>query len=116
MRRARVYVAGPMLGSGNPYVNIYKACEVGMRLLDAGLAPHIPHLNAQLEMSFGERPVSVWLDLDKAFLLACDALLRLEGKSPGADKEVAWAHEAHIPVFYSLDTLFAWQATWRGGW
>lgn len=111
--RLRVYVAGPMLGSGNPYVNIHRGLEISMTILDRGMAPYIPHLTAILEMTQGERSRDTWLELDKAFLLACDAMLRLPGESPGADQEVVWAVAANIPVFMSLDTLFAWQETRR---
>ena len=111
--RLKVYVGGPMLGSGNPYGNIHRGLEVSLMILDRGMAPYIPHLTAILEMTQGERHRDTWLELDKAFLLACDAMLRLDGPSPGADQEVAWAVAAGIPVFLSLDTLFAWQETQR---
>lgn len=104
-RRTRVYVASPMLGSGNPYGNIHRGLQVGTILMDRGYAPYLPQLTAMWEMSMGMRTRDEWLALDKAFLLACDCLLRLDGVSPGADQEVTWAREAGIPVHYSLDML-----------
>lgn len=106
-RRTRVYVAGPMTGSGNPYSNIYDGLNVGIRLLDAGFAPYVPHLTCILEMTQGQRERDVWLSLDRAFLLTCEGLLRLPGTSPGADDEVRWAKDAGIPVFYSVGDLLA---------
>ncbi|NJL57499.1 DUF4406 domain-containing protein [bacterium] len=35
----------------------------------------------------------------------CDAVLRLEGASTGADNDVRLAHERGIPVYYSLDDV-----------
>jgi len=35
----------------------------------------------------------------------CDAILRLEGASTGADNDVRLAHERGIPVYYSLDDV-----------
>ena len=35
----------------------------------------------------------------------CDALLRLEGASTGADNDVRLARERGIPVYYSLDDV-----------
>jgi len=35
----------------------------------------------------------------------CDAILRLEGASKGADEDVRLATELGIPVYYSLDEL-----------
>lgn len=106
-RRTRVYIAGPMTGSGNPYANINDGLEIASYLLDRGFAPYCPHLTCILEMAKGMKPREVWLDFDKAYLLTCDALLRRPGVSPGADVEVQWAREAGIPVYYSLDSLFA---------
>jgi|SRR6266478_3693546 len=112
-RRTRVYIAGPMTGSGNPYHNIHDGLATGALLLDRGYAPFIPHLTATLEMAQGPRDMEVWLSYDKAFLLSCDALLRRPGVSPGADKEVQWALEAGIEVYYSLDSLCASEKTTR---
>lgn len=113
LRRTRVYVSGPMLGSGNPYANIERGLNAGMILFDRGYAPYIPHLNAIMEMTKGLRSRDEWLELDKSFVLACDCLLRLDGVSPGADQEVQWAREAGITIHYSLDMVFACEAASR---
>jgi hypothetical protein len=41
-----------------------------------------------------------WLEL-------CDAVYRIEGASPGADREVRRAVEVGMPVYYSLEELEA---------
>lgn len=112
-RRSRIYVAGPMTGSGNPYANIWRGLDVAMTLIDRGYAPYVPHLTCILEMTQGQRDRDTWLALDKAFLLTCDALLRLPGHSPGADEEVQWATDAGIPCHYSLEMLFCCEAATR---
>jgi hypothetical protein len=48
-----------------------------------------------------------WLALDFSCISVCDALLRLDGDSKGADREVAYARSLGIPVYLSLDTLIA---------
>jgi len=35
----------------------------------------------------------------------CDAILRLEGESKGADNDVRLAHERGIPVYYRIDEI-----------
>jgi hypothetical protein len=110
-RRTRVYIAGPMTGSGNPYVNIRKALDAYEVLLDRGYAPYLPHLTAYVEAAIGGRDTSVWLSLDRAFLSVCDCLLRLPGESPGSDKEVEWMKELGRPVYESLDSLCASEYT-----
>lgn len=106
-RPTRVYIAGPMTGSGNPYDNINRGINAATALLDRGFAPYLPHLTCFWEAAIGGRKTSTWLGLDFAFLEVCDCLLRLDGPSQGADKEVSLAHELGIPVYLSLDTLCA---------
>jgi hypothetical protein len=55
----------------------------------------------------GLEPVKI----DEA-LTKCDAVLRLRGKSPGADREEAAARAAGIPVFHKFTALAEWA---RGG-
>jgi hypothetical protein len=38
----------------------------------------------------------------------CDAILRLEGASKGADEDVRLAREIGIPVFYKLEDVLDW--------
>lgn len=54
---------------------------------------------------FGRFTHADWLSVDKAWVAAADAVLRLPGESKGADEEVAFAKSAHIPVFHSIDLL-----------
>lgn len=49
-----------------------------------------------------------WMKQSLTILSKCDALLRVDGESEGADKEVVFAKENGIPVFYSLADLKAW--------
>lgn len=35
----------------------------------------------------------------------CDAVLRLEGESKGADNDVKIAHERGIPVYYNIEDI-----------
>jgi hypothetical protein len=107
MRRIRVYVAGP-LSTGGTYEqvcdNIKKAIEMGEALLNAGYAPYIPHYTHYWNL-IHTHSWEEWMDHDKAWVLASDALLRLPGPSKGADQEVEWATEAGIPVFTTVRSL-----------
>ena len=40
----------------------------------------------------------------------CDAILRLEGASKGADNDVRLAKERGIPVYYHIDEIPVYQA------
>jgi nucleoside 2-deoxyribosyltransferase len=105
---AHVYVAGPI--SSDPEGHARKAMEVGAALLDAGLNPFVPHLSVWWE-KHNPQAYERWMAWDFAWLSRCDALLRLPGHSPGADREVAYATERGIPVFHSIADVVAWEGT-----
>ncbi len=100
-----VYIAGPYT-LGDVAVNVKDAIDAGVRVLDAGHAPFIPHLSHFIHMN-SPRDYQVWIDMDNAFVPVCNALIRLPGKSSGADAEVALAEELNIPVFYSVEKFLA---------
>jgi hypothetical protein len=100
-----VYVAAPY--SSNPAHNTNRAMAVTAELLDAGLVPFCPHWTL-FQDTFRPRPYEDWLKFDLAWLARCDAVLRLPGVSPGADREVAEARRLNLPVFYTIENLLKW--------
>lgn len=102
----RVYVAGPY-SNGDPQLNTDRAIDVGDAIADMGADPFIPHLSHYREARHA-RPYTFWIEEDLRWLQVCHALYRMEGKSKGADGEVAEAQRLGIPVFYEMDDLKAW--------
>ena len=92
----RVYIAGPY-SIGDPAVNVKNAMDAANQLLDAGHQPYIPHLTHFLHM-YHPRNISVWYELDNAWLAVSEALIRLPGVSSGAEAEVRLALKLGIPV------------------
>lgn len=86
-------------------VNTRKAVLAGEELLNAGYIPFVPHLTLFWETITGPREWEDWLDYDENWLRRCDCVLRLDGESRGAEREVAFARERGIPVVYSIDEL-----------
>lgn len=110
-----VYIAGP-LTHGDRELNVQLAFEAASHLLvsarDRGLvvSPVVPHAYARCHAIY---PLDYedWMRADFGLLEACDAVLRLPGYSPGADREVAYAAEhVGIPVFYSVHDIVDWIA------
>ena len=99
----RVYVAGPYSG-GDTLANIARAVFHADWLLSLGYIPFVPHLTGFWHF-YHPRKYEEWLAYDMAWLRMCDALLRIPGESPGADREVALAESLGIPVFYSVPEL-----------
>lgn len=101
----RIYIAGPIT-HGDQGDNVRRAIQAGHALIRAGHAPFIPHLFVFAHMH-EPQAYETWMLIDFTFLSACDALLRLEGYSPGADRELAYAEALGLPVFTDLDALLA---------
>lgn len=114
-----VYVAGP-LGKGDLVKNISRAHDAGIALLKAGLSVIVPHGSCfwanQWIAPMGNyalmpcvEPKGIahadWLAMDLEIVRRCDAVLRLEGDSIGADMEVDEADRRGIPVFYSVENV-----------
>jgi len=108
-RRLRVYIAGPLSGSGDRLENVKRAVDVGKTLIKQGFAPLIPHLTHYVDPD-DALTHAVWLDVDLPWVEVADALLRLPGESKGADMEVREALRVGVPVFESVHDLL--EATW----
>lgn len=99
----RVYIAGRYSG-GDVARNVRVAMGVADRLIHLDFAPYVPHLCHFLHM-MAPHEYEVWMAIGLAWLRQCDAVLRLPGESPGADREVEIAKILEIPVFYSVEEL-----------
>ena len=96
-----VYIAGPYT-QGNPEQNVANALAAAEELCAGKMTPYIPHLTHYWHINT-PHTYQFWMELDQGWLKKCDALVRLQGISPGADEEVAYAIEHHIPVFQSVE-------------
>jgi len=98
-----VYIAGPYT-VGSVEENIANAIDAAENLARANFFPYIPHLNHYWDKKY-PHDYEFWMEQDMEFLRRCDLLLRLPGDSPGADREVASAKGAGIPVYTNLERL-----------
>ena len=106
-RNIHVYVAGPYTG-GDVTLNLRTAVLVGQEIYEnLGVIPFVPHLY-NLWHTVQPGPYEQWMELCFAWIARCDALLRIPGESPGADREMEVARELDKPVFTSRDDLAAW--------
>ena len=101
-----VYIACPC--TKGVCENVAKSHDAWDQLFDLGFFPfnplftHYQHLRKQ-------RPYQEWTRYDDAWVLRCDAILRLPGESSGADQEVALAEAHGIPVFHKIEDLNRWR-------
>ena len=99
----KVYIAAPYT-KGDIGQNVKNVIDCADQLCQLGYTPYIPHLTHFWHI-VSPKPVSFWYQYDLIWLDFCDALLRLPGESSGADKEVEYAKEHCIPVYYSVEEL-----------
>ena len=92
-----VDVAGPI--SADPYGCVRQAVDAFDVLRGMGCTPILPQLTVLAEM-VQHRTYEEWLAYDLELIARCDALVRLPGDSPGADREVAHARELWVRVFH----------------
>ena len=107
-RPPKVYLAGPITSSGNLTENVREGIRFGNCLLGDGFIPFVPHLS-ELWNYVSLVPYETWLMYDKNWILACDALFRLPGRSRGATREVRYSNKMGIPVFTSYRKLTKWR-------
>lgn len=104
-RPAVVYISGPITTGGNVPVNVRKGIEAGVTLMDLGYVVICPHEKAFGMEMLSPRSYEDWMQYDFRCINASDAVYRMPGESVGGDREVAYAADHDIPVFYSLDAL-----------
>lgn len=101
----RVYLSGPISSSGTFLTNAAYAIEVYEHLLKMGYNPMCPQLTV---FAFIGRHDTVtheeWMRCDEAWIRSMDpetdVLLRLHGRSKGADMEVGFANDMGMTVVY----------------
>lgn len=120
-----VFISGPLtsgwdgLGSRAEYIrhNVERAEKYQIALINAGLGCFCAHTHTRDHHLKGSRqPEQFYYELDFEFLKrSSDAVLAMPDweKSSGATKEVVWAKEHNLPVFYpqspaDLDQIIAW--------
>jgi hypothetical protein len=98
-----IYVAGPY-SNGDTGANVREAILAAEKLVKAEYTPYIPHLSHFWHI-IAPHDYEFWLDYDLNWLAKCDAVLRLPGVSSGADREMEYAKNIGIPVFYSIEEI-----------
>lgn len=96
-----VYISGPY-STGDVVLNVRKAIEVGDAVAELGFAVFIPHLS-MLWHTVRPHEYEFWMKQDLMWVKFCKGMVRIEGKSPGGDREVSEAAKNKIQVFAGLE-------------
>ena len=108
-----IYLAGPIGKEEMHDENLARAIDVAHELTDLGFVVHVPHLSIVWNRKH-PRHYEDWMAIDFAVIVRCDCLYRMNGVSPGADREVAFAKERDISVLYSLDSALSFLDDYKG--
>jgi len=103
MRTKKIYIASPYT-IGDVAVNVKRQIDTANDLMNAGFSPFVPLLCHFQHMAH-PRDYESWMDNGLLWLEHCDAVLRLDGESKGADIEVQFANDCGIPVYFSFNQL-----------
>lgn len=103
----RVYVAGPVGPMEGRAERVVAAITVGEQISAIGLSPFVPHLYFFWD-SRHRHDYEFWMTHCITWVRQCEALFRMPGASPGADREEALAVSLGLPVFRDLKLLDRW--------
>lgn len=98
-----IYIAGPYT-NGDVAKNVHTAIQAAHIIMDNGMYPYCHHLSHFQHLLFA-REYDDWIQLDLVWLRKCDALVRIPGESPGADREEALARDLGMRVYTGLNAL-----------
>jgi hypothetical protein len=106
------YIASPYT-IGDKDENVLRQIDAYFALMLFGFCPYAPLLSHFVNKSY-QIAYEDWMRLDMTWIDRCDILLRLPGESRGADREVAHAIEAGIPVCNTISEVYTYAR--ESGW
>jgi len=101
--RPRIYLSGPIT-LGDREENFSRACNMARLLINRGFAVLNPMLCMKMPGAF-DIAYETWMECDLAWVEVAHGLFRLQGKSNGADREVEYAIQCGVPVFYEVGEM-----------
>ena len=107
----KVYVAGAISSSSFEVAlrNVGEGIRAGATLLSLGYSPFVPHLDFQYNLTAhgAYMDVNTYYKHDLEWLAVCDCMFVLEGweNSVGVVREIKFAEENNIPIYYDLSDL-----------
>lgn len=100
-----VFIAGPIDSSGATHLNLRNAVLEADILHKNKIFCFVPHFGVAWEQIAGPSPRECWINWCNAWLIKCDAMIRIPGRSVGADGEVQRSIDQNKPVFLSAHSL-----------
>ena len=99
----KIYIASPY-SIGDPLENVRRQIDACEELSNLGHLPIWP-LSSHYWHEIYQHDWQFWMKMDMQLLALCDAVLRLNGESVGADCEVDEANRLGITVYYNINDI-----------
>ena len=109
-----IYIAGPLFNHGKltyeaAKQNWEKTIIIADRLMQKGWSPYVPHHSLFMWKYFKDHqdrdiPWEEWMSLDSSFIREARALYFI-GHSTGADRELAWALDHGLAIYFNIDEV-----------
>lgn len=106
----KIYVAGPLSSDTTVgYMkNVGRMIQIAVRIWQRGHYPYIPALDCLVVLAAGvmgrEFSLEDIRDFNMPWVKASDAMYVI-GHSAGTDKEIAFAEELDMPIYWDLDDI-----------
>ena len=117
-RRKLIYIASPYWDEDEKKreSNVLRQREAALALIETGFLAYWPLSSHYLaSIPWCTRTEEDWLKISCNYIPLCDGLLRLTGKSNGADREVKLAHQLGLPIYHDLAELLTVHPKKKGG-
>lgn len=98
MKKIKIYLASPY-SKGDVGANVHNHYRVADYLSNQGFHVKTP-LSSHLWHLIIPRPYEFWMEYDFVELEECDAVVRVDGESSGADREVLYATDLGLPIHH----------------
>jgi hypothetical protein len=107
-KKQLVYVASPYTNSSRAIqeTNLVIGMNACEEIWKSGrFIPYFTLLTHYYNKNHYSHEYEEWMEYCFQILSRCDVLLRLPGESSGADREVEFAKQNNIPIYYTLEDL-----------
>lgn len=113
-----VFISGPLTGKDSSVdQNVRTAMAVADVLMELGypvILPHICQFWAMSTDTAAARKYEAWMELCLTWVARSDIILRLSGRSEGADMEELFGAKIGIKTIHSILELLVWtNEQWR---
>lgn len=107
INKKTVFIACPYTNENRATVNVnvYRCMYASEEIWNSGFIPFFTLLTHFYEQKYFRHRYEDWMEYTMTWLSKCDIVLRLPGKSSGADREIELAKKLNKKIYYNVKEL-----------